>query len=653
MLDIVRNKQKSILIKIVFGLIILSFVIGYTMLTAPNGSDNNGARNNLAARVNGEDISYDAYQAAYSTLYNLYQSIYQGTFNAEVEQKLDLPKQAMLQLVHEALLVQEAEKIGLKVSNQELVDSIAQYEAFQENGAFNRARYMQVLSYQRMTAEQFESAQYRQLLAQKVRDQLQTDVKLDPAEVEEAFHKENDKINLNYVWLTPALVESKVKVTDETLQSFFTQNQEQFRLPEKISLRYLQFEPARYEKEISSFTEEELERYYRRNLDQFEIKEQIKAAHILLRVAENADAATTAKRRKLAEELLKQLKDGKDFAELASIHSDDTGTAASGGELGSFGRGTMVSSFENAAFALRPGQLSEVVQTPFGFHIVKVEEYTEPGVKPLVDAIETVKAGLKVEKARQLAYEKAMDAYNINRKSGDLDAVAKNNDLGIKETGFFGREDAIDGIGRVEAISAAAFTLKEGELARPVQTTEGIFLFTPKERKPSRLPELAAVKAAVEQAFRAEQAQTLAKELADKLLILATQQKSLRKAAAELKLSMEESGEFSRSYGTFVPRVGTSPELAAAAFTLTEAAPVAPAVYTIDNKYLVVSRGESNPADFGTLDISAKQQFEEQLLVSKKEEIISAKLQELRKTAKIEILLPKLASSITDEREKS
>ncbi len=396
-----------------------------------------------------------------------------------------------------------------------------------------------------------------------------------------------------------------------------------------------------------------MQRYHRRNLDQFEIKEQVKAAHILLRVAEDADEVTTQKRRELAEELLKQLNDGADFAELARIHSDDKGTAGDGGELGSFGRGTMVSSFENAAFDLRPGQLSGVVKTPFGFHIIKVEEYIEPGVKPLVDAIEAVKAGLKVEKARQLAYEKAMDAYNINRKTGDLDAAAKSNDLGVKETGFFGREDAIDGIGRVESVSAAAFTIKTGELARPVQTTQGVFLFTQKEHKPSRLPELSEVKATVEQAFRSEQAQTLAKELADQLLIQASRLKSLRKAAAELKLTVEESGEFSRSYGSFIPRIGAAPELAEAAFQLNQETPIASAVYTIDNKFLVASLRDAKLADFAALDVAAKQQLEEQLQTSKKEAVVNNKLKELLKKAEIEILIPELVSSISSEREKS
>jgi peptidyl-prolyl cis-trans isomerase D len=652
MLDFVRTKQKSILIKIAFGLIILSFVIGYTMLTAPTDSGG-GASANLAARVNNDEISYNAFQSAYSNLYSLYQNIYQGSFNKELEKQLGLPQQALKQLISESLLVQEAERRGIAIGKQELIQSIAGYEAFQENGVFNRNRYLQVLNYQRMTPEEFEGAQQRQLLTSKVREQLQQDVQVTEEELQRAFHNENDKVNLEFVWLTPALVESKVKVEEAGLAGFFAANQEMFRQPEKIALRYLQFDPVRYEKEVTSFSDEELDRYYRRNLDLYEIKEQVKASHILLRVAADADEATVQKRRTLAEELLKQLKGGADFAQLAKLHSDDKGTADAGGELGYFPRGVMVGEFEKAAFDLRPGQLSEVAKTPFGFHIIKVDEYIEPGVKPLVDVIAEIKDGLKVEKARQLAYEKAMDAYNINRKTGDLEAAAQSNDLGVKETGFFGRDEPIDGIGLVPAVSAAAFNLTEKELARPVQTTQGIFLVTIKDRQPSRLPELAEVRSAVEQAYRAEQAQNLARELADQLLASATEKKSLTKAAAELRLKVETSGEFSRSYGAFVPRIGASEELAQEAFSLTPEAPISAKVHIIENKFLVASLKDSKIADFASLGEPGRKALEEQLLATKKEAIVADKIQELLNQARIEILIPELSDAIPSEKEAS
>jgi len=647
MLQFVRSKQKSVLIKIAFGAIILSFIIGYTMLTSPTDQKPNRG-GDVAAKVNGDEISYSSFQRAYSTLYNLYQNIYQGNFNSALEKQLNLPKQAMQQLIDETLLIQQADKLGLEVTKQELVDSIARYDAFQVDGKFNRDRYLETLNYQRMSPEQFESAQRRQLLTQKIRAKLQEGATVSDDELKTAFHQENDKVNLNFVWLTPALVESKVKVTDEVLKSFFDKNIEQFRIPEKVSLRYLQFDPARYEDKIEAPTDEELQRYYRRNLDRFEIKEQVKAAHILLQVPKDAEETTVQQRKELAEDILKQLNDGADFAQLAKKYSDDKSNAAKGGELGSFGRGVMVPEFEKAAFALRPGQLSEVIRTPFGFHIIKVEEYTEAGVKPLVDAIAEVQAGLRLEKARQLAYEKAMDAYNINRKTGDLDAAAKANDLGIKETGFFAKDEPIDGIGRIKEINSAAFTLKDGELAKPIQTTQGVFLFTLKERKLSHLPKLADVKPLVEQAFRVEQAQTLVKELADKLLTLATEKKSLNAAAAELKLAVEESGDFSRSFGYFIPKIGTSQELADAAFALTEDAPIAPKIYTINGRYLVASLKKATIADFDKLDAAELSQLKNRLLTDKKDKIVAEKIKQLLQQAQIEIMVPELAAAFNN-----
>ncbi len=641
MLDIVRNKQKSILLKVVFGAIILSFIIGYAMLTTP-GDRQQTLRSEIAARVNGDDISYVAYQQAHSNLYNLYKSIYQGNFNAEVEKKLNLPQQAIGQLIDEALLIQEAKRQGLDVDKKELVDSIAQIDAFKLENVFNRDRYIEVLNYQRMSVEQFEAAQYRQLVAQKLRDQLQQGIELNDEELRERFHQEQDTINLNFVQLTPALLATKITIDNAGLKTYYKENVEQFRISERLSLRYLQFEPARYEKDVVNFTDEEIDRYYRQNRDKFEIKEEVKAAHILIRVPEEADDTTKQKKSELAADLLRQLKAGADFSELAKAHSDDAGNAAKGGDLGHIGRGIMVSNFENAAFALKPGQLSDVVKTQFGLHIIKVEEATEAGTKKKEYVLDEIKAGLVPEKARRLAYEKAMDAYNINRKKGNLNTAAKSNDLGIKETGFFGRDDAIDGIGKIAAINKAAFTLKNDGLARPIQTPNGIFLITIKERQPSRLPELEEVKAAVEQAYRNTLSEAQAQSIANKLLISATEMKSLNKAAKDLKLTVEETGEFSSSYKDFVPRLGSIKGLAEEAFTLSAENPIGSKIYTIDNKSIAISLKEVKQADFDTLDSAARIELSDRLLAAKKEEAVNNKLGELKNQAKLEIIAPEL-----------
>ncbi len=263
-------------------------------------------------------------------------------------------------------------------------------------------------------------------------------------------------------------------MTDEALEAYFKEQQEVFRTPEMVALRYLQFEPQRYLDEVT-FEESELERFYRRHLDQFEILERIKASHILIKVDEETDEKIREEKRAFAEKLLEEAKAGQDFAELARINSDDKASAVNGGNLGYFTRGSMVKPFEEAAFSMNPGDISDLVETTFGYHIIKVEEYTEPGVRSLEEAMDEVKEGLREEKAKQLAFEKAMDAYNINRKTGDLKAAATTNELGLKETGPFARDGYIDGIGRNEEIINAAHLLEENTLANRSSPTTGSF----------------------------------------------------------------------------------------------------------------------------------------------------------------------------------
>jgi len=636
MLQLIRTKQKTFIVRVIFWVIIAAFV-GTVFLVWGRGGDSGPAGTNAALQVNETKIAYEEYKSAYSNLYNLYQGIYRESFTPQLEKQLNLPQKAIDQLIGQALMMQEAEKTGFDVSKDELVASIATYPAFQEDGKFSRDRYIQVLNYERISPEQFEASQRRQLLVDKLREQLQQNISVSAKEIEESYRAENDKINLNFVRLLPASFENKVKIENEALEAYFKEQQEDFRQPERISLRYLQFDPARYEKEIANFADAELERYYRRNIDLFEIKEQAKASHILIKVDKDADAAQKEVRRALAASILQQLHEGADFATLARTKSDDPGSASKGGELGYFGRGTMVAPFDNAVFSMSPGDISELVETDFGYHIIKLEEYIEPGVKTLAESLDAVKNGLRAEKSRQLVYEKAMDAYNINRKSGDLEAAAKANDLGIKETGLFDRTDAIDGIGREEEVIAAAFSLNNGELARPVQTTQGVFLFNIKERQPSIIPELKDVRAAVEAAYRKVKAVELAKETADKLLQNVLAKKSLNTAAKAAKVQVEETGLFSSSYGAFVPRVGSSQELSDAAFALNTESPLGQVVFKQGEGYILISLKQTEKADLKNLGTAEHKKIEDKLLAQKKDAAISDKLKVLKDAAQISI----------------
>ncbi len=635
MLDFVRNKQKSIIIKLAFAIIILSFVIGYAMLSAPGGPGGETPAAE-AVVVNGRSIAYEDFQSAYSNLYQIYQNIYQDQFTPALEKQLKLAEKSINSLIDQALMQDEAERLQLAVSRQELIDAIAKVETFQENGVFNKGRYLQVLAYQRMNSDEYEALKRNELLLDKVQENFKATVAVTDADVEEEFRNINEKINLSFVSLTPAKFEKQVKVTDQGLEAYFAENQETFRIPEMVSLRYLQFEPERYLEDVT-FEERELEKYYRRHLDQFEILEKVKASHILVMVDAEADEKTRAERRAYAGTILEQVRAGKDFAELARAKSDDKASAVKGGSLGYFTRGSMVKPFEDAAFSMNPGDTSDLVETTFGYHIIRVEEYTEPGVRSMADAIDEVKEGLRAEKARQLAFEKAMDAYNINRKTGDLDAAAKANELGVKETGSFARDGYIDGIGRNEEIINTAHLLEDKALAKPVLTVDGVILFGVKERLASHIPELAEVKDLVTAAYRAVESTKLAKAAAEQLVADLQVGASLAKLAKKHGYDIEDTGEFTRTYSPFVPRLGTSKELFDATFELPEDQTVIDSVFDIQSRFVVAKVKQRTAADMKALDEAKRQELYKSLFARKQNEAIEQRLAELRSTAAIAI----------------
>ncbi len=635
MLGFVRNQRKSILVKLAFAIIILSFVIGYAMLSSPGGPGGEDATAE-AAVINGKVISFNDFQSTYSNLYQLYQSIYQDQFTPALEKQLKLAEKSINSMIDQALLQDEAERLQLDVSNKELVDAIAQIPAFQENGVFNKERYLQVLAYQRLDSDGFEALQRNELVTNKVRERLQSGVTVTDTDVEDEFRNNNEKVNLSFVSLTPSSFEKKVKTSDEALEAYFTEQQEVFRVAEMVAIRYLQFEPQRYLEDVT-FEENDLEKFYRRHLDQFEILEKVKASHILIKVDEGTDEQIREEKRAFAEKLLEEAKAGKDFAELARINSDDKASAVKGGKLGYFTRGSMVKPFEQAAFNLKPGDISALVETTFGYHIIKVEEYTEPGVRSLEDAMVEVKEGVRAEKSKQLAFEKAMDAYNINRKTGDLDAAAATNELGLKETGPFASDGYIDGIGRNKEIINIALLLEENKLAKPVITDDGVLLFGLKDRIASHIPEFADVKDMVTASYRANESSELARAAAEKLVTDLRDGGTLAKLAEKAKYKVEETGEFTRTYSPFVPRLGSSEELSTAAFELGDEQTAIDQFFEIQNRFVVAEIKEHIAADLTQLDETKRQELYKSILTRKQNEAIEQHLAELRSAATIEI----------------
>lgn len=634
MLDLIRKKQNSLVIKIVFWTIIAAFV-GTIFLVWGKGSDGVGGGGSIAASVNGAEITYADYDASYNNIYRLYQNIYREQFTPALESQLGLKGQALQMLIEQVLLSQEADRQGINVSRKQVIEAISQIPAFQDNGVFSKDRYLAVLNYQRLSPEAFEASQEQELRIQRLRDSLQEGVTVSADDIGQEYRRQNEKVNLQFMRLAPTFFESKVVIEDEALAAFFKENAENFRLPERVALKYLQFEPQRYEQEVV-LSEQDLKAYYDGHLDRYDIPEQIKASHVLIKVAEDAAAELRKQKRDLAEKVLVRIKSGEDFAQLARKYSDDPGSAVKGGNLGTFARGVMVAPFEKAAFGLATGQISELVETQFGYHIIRADEHIEAGIKPLAEVAESVKIAARKEKAIELARDKAWAAYSKHKGTADLAAAAEAANIGVKETGLFTREESIDDIGRSPEITTTAFSLAEGKLGKPVEFSGSVFLYTVMEREASRLPELKEVKASVEENFRVRESKQLAEEAADKALKALQEGEKLSKLSDSLGIRVEETGLFSRSSGAFIPRLGSSEELAEAAFNLTADSPVAATVYTIGGNFTLAAMKDSRQADMSALDDEKRSEMETALLARKKDQALQDKIQALKEEATIE-----------------
>jgi peptidyl-prolyl cis-trans isomerase D len=633
MLEIIRKKQRSIFVQIIFWVIISTFV-GTIFLVWGKGRDTTD-REDFAAKINGSPISMSDYQRSYENIYRMYQNLYGEAFTPAIEKNLNLRKMALDSLVDQALLLQEAERLQLKVGKQEIVEAIAKIPSFQANGAFNRDQYVQVLRAQRLTPDEFETMQERELLVEKGRQTLAGAAAASDADINAEYKERNEKVNLALLRLDPVLFEGRVQVDPAGLQGFFTPHKEEFRLPETAKISYLLIDSKPFATS-AKLSDADLEKYYQRHIDRFEVPEQVRAAHLLIRVPQGASDALKAEKRAVIEKLRERAVKGEDFAALARTHSEDPGSGAQGGDLGFFARGTMVPAFENAAFALNVGETSAVVTTDYGYHLIRLSARQEAQIKPLAAVREEVRIGAQEEKGRELALEKAMDLYNVNRKGGSLDTVAKEFAAKVQESAFFPADKAtVANTLLSKEAAAAVFALQPGEIGRPTLLPQGVLFYALKEKRAPHIPELAEVRPAVEAAYRKNKAKDLARSEGNQILAEVRAGSNLAAAAAKRSLPVSETGLFARSRTFFVPMVGANEELSNAAFALTATAPVPAKPFEVKDAVVVVQLKERQNAEPAGLTTLVRDEMSKAVVERKKQEILEKALKDLREKAQI------------------
>ncbi|MFV0348128.1 MAG: SurA N-terminal domain-containing protein, partial [Halodesulfovibrio sp.] len=348
MLDSIRQNAQSWGVKIAFALIIIVFVFWGV------GSMSNSSRSSVIATVNEEPILIPEFKQAYDQQFAMLKRQIPGLKQEDLKQ-LGFTQQVLQQLVSKKLLLQEAERLGITVTPQELKKTIASIAVFRnEKDVFDGDLYKRVLEAQGMTPGQFEESYRKDLLIQKMQDYVGLPAAVTDDEARTAFNYAAEKRSIEFTVMPASSFVNKVSVAPEKVKEFYEQNKEQFKQPAKVSLEYITITPKSLAKSVK-VDEAEIAAFYDQNAETYFVQdESVHARHILVLVDANAPEATVNEAKAKIEQVLARVKKGEDFAALAKKYSEGP-SAPTGGDLGEFGRGAMVKPFEDAAFALEAG----------------------------------------------------------------------------------------------------------------------------------------------------------------------------------------------------------------------------------------------------------------------------------------------------------
>lgn len=473
----------------------------------------------VAVTVGDEAITFPELDRTHRNLQDTYRGLYGGQIPSELEEQLQLPLQAVQQLVRQRLMVQEAKASGLAVSDEELAAEVLELPVFRdESGNYiGRENYEQaVRSLGYPNPKGFEEAFRQDLLVEKLGSMVRDTVAIADEEVEAAYREEQETARLDYILLPGNRFANEVEVDAVALEGFFAANNDDFRLPERRVVRYLFIDPTAIRASLS-VDDAEVEAYFQQNAEDYRRQERVRARQILLRTDDAR--RTPGEARATMADVQAQLASGADFATLAAEVSEDPASKDQGGDLGYIARGEILPEVENAAFATSVGEVVGPIETSFGLHLVEVTDRQPGGLPPFEEVKEQVRTRMLDERAGQAAADKAQQLAGEAAEAGDpgtaWPALAED-DPGVSffESAPFARNEPVAGIGPSPQFAAAAFSLEAGGTspAVPISSPTGqawAILNLVRADEP-RVPELAEVEAQVRSRFVADASLALA-----------------------------------------------------------------------------------------------------------------------------------------------
>jgi peptidyl-prolyl cis-trans isomerase D len=559
--------------KIVLSGLLLLICAAMVIAFVPGGMGDNisGAPGKgIVAKVGGEEVSVQEVRDTARQM--LQQQGAQLGANASVLLPF-FAQRAADQLIDRQALVVQAQHLGLKASPQEVKDELqhgryAQY--FFPGGNFvGQAEYEGMLQRANLTPTMFEDNVSKEIIISKLQALITGSASVSDAAIQKEFAKQSTKVKFDYAVLKEDDIKKGLHPTSEELQAYYQSHQKSYAnsVPEKRKIKYAMLDTAKIQGTVQ-VTNDDLQAYYNQHRDEYRVAEQAKVSHILIKTPlpgpdGKVDEKGVTEAQHRAEDLLKQLKGGAKFEDLARKYSEDPGSAKEGGSLGWIGKGRTVPEFEKAAFSQPKGKISDLVKSSYGFHIIRVDDKQDAHMKTLDEVKGEIEPILKQQKAQQLAQKQA-DELVQQAKAQGLDAAASAKGVSVTTSDFFARKDLVPGVGPAPQLMDAVFGATEKSPPEMAATSQGFAVFQLLAVKPQATPAFEEIRTKVEEEFKNERANVLLSQKTQELADRAKAGHDLKKAAKELGATIKTS-DFVAPDGQ-VPDIGSMTGQAASVF---------------------------------------------------------------------------------------
>jgi peptidyl-prolyl cis-trans isomerase D len=636
----VKKIVLSGLLLLICGAMVIAFVPGIG--TDMGGTPGKG----IVAKVSGEDITAEEVHEAARQMAQQEAQRY-GASAAQLLPFLmqQATQHAADQLIDRQALVAEAQHLGLKATPLEVKDELqhGRYAAyFFPGGNFiGQAEYEGLLQQHNLTPAVFEDSVAKEILLSKLQALITGSASVSDAAIRQEFDKQNTKVKFDYAVLKEDDIKKGLHPTTEELKAYYDAHQKSYAnsIPEKRKIKYAMIDQAKVAAGVQ-VTQDDLQAYYNQHRDQYRVAEQAKVSHILIKTPlpgtdGKVDDKGVADAQKRAEDVLKQLKAGAKFEDLAKKYSEDPGSAKEGGSLGWIGKGRTVPEFEKAAFSLPKGQISDLVKSSYGFHIIRVDDRQDAHMKTLDEVKAEIEPILKQQKAQDIAQKQAADLL-AQAKTQGLDAAATAKGVPVVTSDFFSRRDIVPGLGPAPQLLDAVFTAADKSPAEMAATSQGFAVFQLLAVQPPATPTFEDIRAKVEEQFKSERANILLSQKTQELSDRAKSEHDLKKAAKELGATVKTS-DFVTPDGQ-VPDIGSMTGEAAVVFTMKPGDISGPINSGANGVVMSVVEAQApTEADF----VAKRDQIRDTLLQTKEQEIFGLFVTNLReqmeKSGKIKI----------------